>query len=275
MESGLTVGMWMAAAALLGIWMWRNGALRRLGPLPVRLSLGALFLTTVFCKSFGALALLAAGLAMLWAVRSFRTAIPVALLIAVTPLYLGFRLSGAWSGEDLAAAAGQTGGEERADSLRFRLKNDEILMAKAMDKKWTGWGRWGRSRIHDADGRDVSVTDGLWIITLGQFGLVGLVALTMSLLLPAILVLRRYPTRLWRQPLIAPAAGLSVILVLFMIDNLFNAMPNPLFFLAAGALTSACTQRVRSLDRTHRTPASPRGQPTLAAPILVRRSARA
>ena len=37
----------------------------------------------------------------------------------------------------------------------------------ALDRPVFGWGGWGRSRLHDDQGRDVSVTDGLCIISAG------------------------------------------------------------------------------------------------------------
>ena len=88
----------------------------------------------------------------------------------------------------------------------------------------------------DERGRDMAVTDGQWIITFGQRGLIGLVALTMIILLPPVLVFRRFPARRWNVAALAPAVALSVILVLYMIDNLFNAMVNPVFVLVAGGL---------------------------------------
>ena len=50
------------------------------------------------------------------------------------------------------------------------------MMDRASQRIWFGWGRFGRSRIFDEWGSDVSVTDGRWTITLGQFGLFGFVA---------------------------------------------------------------------------------------------------
>jgi hypothetical protein len=42
-------------------------------------------------------------------------------------------------------------------------------------RPFLGWGGYGRNRIFDEEGRDVSVTDGLWIILLGELGAVGFV----------------------------------------------------------------------------------------------------
>jgi hypothetical protein len=236
MENGLALGMWMCAASFIGFVLWKSGSLRWIRGASVGALLVVLTLTAVLCKSFGALALLATGELVYWLSLRFKTAIPVLCLIAAAPLYLGLRLTGAWSGESLAVASSQLSNEERADSLRYRLQNEELLVARAMQRPVSGWGRFGRFLVRDEAGRQLSIPDGLWVIMLGQFGLVGLAALPGVLLLPILLLLGRYPVRTWGHPLVAPAAGLAIVLTLFMIDNLFNAMSNPVFLLAAGAL---------------------------------------
>ena len=63
---------------------------------------------------------------------------------------------------------------DRAQSLEYRFDNEDILLRRASARPLFGWGRFGRSRVYDADtGKDLSVTDGRWIIDLGQFGLIG------------------------------------------------------------------------------------------------------
>jgi hypothetical protein len=65
---------------------------------------------------------------------------------------------------------------DRADSLQTRFENERQLLARAAERFFFGWGRWGRSRVYDRYGNDVSITDGRWIITMGQFGLFGFLA---------------------------------------------------------------------------------------------------
>jgi len=267
MENGLMLGMWMSAASFIGFVLWKSGSLRRIRGASVGALLVVLTLTAVLCKSFGALALLATGVLVYWLSQRFRTAIPVLCLVAASPLYLGLRITGAWSGESLAVASAQISNEERADSLRYRLQNEELLIARAMQKEITGWGRWGRFLVRNEEGRQLSIPDGLWVILLGQFGLVGLAALPGVLLLPILLLLRRYPVRMWGHPLVAPAAGLAIVLTLFMIDNLFNAMSNPPFLLAAGALAGLRRQNLL-FDRP-RIPSSRRAPPVHTGAVAL------
>src|SRR5207245_2594993 len=70
--------------------------------------------------------------------------------------------------------------ESRASSLEFRFVQEEELLKHAAERPWFGWGRYGRNRVYKEDwqgiGVDTSVTDGRWIITFGQFGIVGFLA---------------------------------------------------------------------------------------------------
>ena len=66
---------------------------------------------------------------------------------------------------------------ERAASLKYRFDQDQSLLEHASRRIVFGWGQFGRYRMYDEEsGKDVSVTDGRWIITLGAYGLFGFVA---------------------------------------------------------------------------------------------------
>ena len=101
---------------------------------------------------------------------------------------------------------------------------------KLIKKKWNEPGPLYRVV------KDRTITDGLWVITLGQFGLASLIALTVTLLLGAVIMLIRVPMRFWDHPMVAPAAALAVLLVLDMSDNLLNGMLNPVFILCLGGI---------------------------------------
>ena len=86
LESGLELGMWMTAASLVGIALWQSGAFRRLYGLKIRYVVGALLLTTLLCKSTGALMLLIFGVGLLMAARWFRHPWPV-FVAGMIPLF--------------------------------------------------------------------------------------------------------------------------------------------------------------------------------------------
>ncbi|MCL2645689.1 MAG: hypothetical protein FWD61_01635 [Phycisphaerales bacterium] len=265
MQHGLMVGMWMSMASMVGIWLWYTKALRKLWGMPVEWLMFAvavtttlckrpiealkklwimpvgwlmlyLLVTTVLCKSTGALALLAGGLGTLYFARRMHSSAVLWCLVACAPLYIGLRTSGLWSGENLITLTERWTNAERAESLEFRMHNENLLAAKAMQRPVFGWGGWGRNQVENDEGKDETVADGLWIITLGTTGLVGLTALTTMILLPVVLFLRRWPAKSWSQPAVAPAAVLAVMLALYMIDNILNAMINPIFVMTAGGM---------------------------------------
>ena len=99
-----------------------------------------------------------------------------------------------------------------------------------------GWGRYGRNRVYESElGRDVSVTDGEWIITLGIFGLVGFLLQFGLLAIPvfrASTALKYVESAQDRVYL----AALALILSINLVDLLPNSTLRPLTWLIAGAL---------------------------------------
>jgi tetratricopeptide (TPR) repeat protein len=59
-----------------------------------------------------------------------------------------------------------------------------------------------------------------------------------------VLTIRRFPVATWRDPQIGPVVALSLVLVLWMIDFLSNAMLNPIHALAVGALVAQSPVRL-------------------------------
>ena len=123
--------------------------------------------------------------------------------------------------------------EERAASLAYRFRNEDILLAHANEKPLAGWGGYGRNRVRDAEtGRDISTTDGMWIITIGTWGWVGYISQFGLLILPTIFLAARR-----RELEISYAtAGLALMLAANLLDMIPNATLTPLTWLIGGAL---------------------------------------
>ena len=237
MEHGLAVGLWMAMASLLGVWLVFSGVVKNILGLNAVACVVLLLITTVLCKSTGATILLATGLAVLFAGRYLRTRLVFVALLLIAPAYMAFRSSSVWDGSTIVALSKEWVGPDRAESLAFRIRNEDMLAAKAFQQPIVGWGRWGRARVYDETGRDISVTDGFWVITLGACGILGLTTVTLVLLLPASVLARRIPPVEWAKPQYAAPVAMGVMLGLYMIDNLSNAMINPIFILSAGGVS--------------------------------------
>lgn len=246
MQTGLMVGAWMMAATLSGVWLWNTGVIEQLWGIPVKWLVVTLLVTTVLVKSTGALALLAIGLVILFVVKWFRTPLLLLVLLVSISSYLYLGVTGNFPGDQIVPVVSRVSNEDRAGSLKFRFDNEEVLSQKARQKMIFGWGGWGRSRVYDEWGKDISITDSLWIITFGNTGVVGLISLTASMLLPVLGFLQRYPLSLWHNPKVAGASALVVLLPLYMADCLLNYMPNPVYFLTCGGIAGLVLDQRRT-----------------------------
>ncbi|MES2499987.1 MAG: hypothetical protein V4570_05600 [Pseudomonadota bacterium] len=124
---------------------------------------------------------------------------------------------------------------ERAGSLETRFINEEILLVRALEQPYFGWAGWGRNRIYDSTGRDITVTDGKWIIELGLNGIIGFVFYYLILLMP--LIYARKNIRYIQEPKDKVYfSALALILGICIIDSVPNTGMGPMHLLLAGAL---------------------------------------
>lgn len=252
LDSGLQLGMWMTTASVLGAWLWWTGVWRRTWRTNAGWWLLVLLGTTILCRSTGALLLLILGLGALALLKIARTRLGLLLLLLIAPTYIVVRSVGAAAWQPTVELAMHLDAD-RAQSLQYRFENEDLLSKKAMNRPWFGWGGWGRNRVYDDRGRDLTVTDGKWIIEFGKHGLFGLMSYFTLLLLPLALLMYRYPRRQLVSPPMAPILALSVAVVLFAIDCLPNSMTNPIYFAVAGGVLGAIGERTLSVsDRVSR-----------------------
>lgn len=236
MKHGLMVGTWMTTAALIGVWLWQTAGWRRVQGISIQVFVLPLMATAVLVRSTGATILLVLGLGVLMFTKWFRTRWIVFGLQGALVLYLFVRVTGIWDGASLVDLAEYTVGPSRAASLETRIDSDRILSARAWERPLFGWGHWGRNRAVDGATGGRAITDSLWVVIFGSHGLVGLLSMFLIIMLPPILFTRRFPVSLWIHPMTSPALVLSLVLVLWMIDNTLNAMINPIFLVIAGGL---------------------------------------
>ena len=235
MDTPFSVTMLMGMAALVALVMsrWRIGQ-RALG-VPLGPLAGVLVVMTVMCKVWSGILMMGTGVGVMLLSRTFNTRVLLIALLLVPPLYMVSRAAGRWSGEPVPALVAQLS-ERRADSFSVRLRHERMLADRAMQRPIFGWGGWGRWRVTDDRGRDVTRSDGLWVITLGRTGIFGLTSLTLILLLPLGMFVYKVPPALWNDPAAALMMAFALMPALHMIDNLPNAFPNPLFYMVAGGM---------------------------------------
>lgn len=230
---GLVVAFFCMTTVLAATALWRtNTRIAKIPPAGVAAYLGVVL---VFCRSLGALTY---GVVLAPLVRwaTPRTQFRVAVVLAAIALsYPMLRTMDLVPTRFLLETASSVSAD-RAQSLGVRFENEDILLAHAHERKWFGWGRFGRNRVYDEEsGRDVSITDGRWIIMLGTFGVFGFLA---EFGLLALAVFRAASALRFAEE---PAdrvylAALGVIVAINMIELLPNSTFSPWTWLLAGAL---------------------------------------
>ncbi len=127
---------------------------------------------------------------------------------------------------------------DRAQSMGVRFDNEHMLLDHSRNRFFFGWGTWGRNRVYDLEtGRDMTITDGRWVITFGQFGWLGFIAEFGLLALPVFRAMSAYKllkTKREMGMLCAHALLVGVI----MIDQLPNSSFAPWLWLITGILLS-------------------------------------
>ncbi len=237
MDHGLMTSMWMVLGVFLGSWLLYVGELpEKILSVPTRYMLMLLAFTAIMMQSVGSLVLLVIGLLVIYLSSKIKKPVLLIVMVAIPHLYVITRTTGIWDGTNLSGFVAEKFSADRAQSLQFRFDNETILIDKALQGTLFGWGGFGRSRVYDDKGRDISIADGLWIITLGQNGIYGLATLIIAIQVPVILFLMRIKAEYWKNREWAAPGVMAVFLAIYMIDNLLNAMINPIYMLFSGGL---------------------------------------
>jgi hypothetical protein len=232
LDNGLVASFFLMTAMCASVALWRIR--RRVSLLPAAWLPGYLGGVLLLCRSLGSLLY---GLILAPAVHFAkpRTLIRLAgLFVVISVGYPLLRTANLVPTDSMVQVA-QKISQDRADSLLFRFDHEKQDLDRALQRPYFGWGRFGRSRVYDEWGNDISVTDGRWIITLGQFGLVGFLA--EFGLLAASVIAAASAARHARSSADAILLGtVALIIAINMIDLLPNASLSPWTWLLAGTL---------------------------------------
>jgi len=254
MTHGLMVGFWMSMSALVAVVLWRQSGERRLGPLPMWAVATGLVVTSVLCKSSAAMAMLFGGLAALAAVDLLRTRAPLFALLVIPALWTFLRGSGLWDAQWLIDQLSLVASERGVDSFAYRVEAEGLLAEKAREQPIFGWGNFGRGIVAwDKGPNGFVVPDGLWIINFNTYGLVGLTSWLAIAVVPCIALLKRLGVKGARRPDSGAVMALLLVLMIYFVDCLLNAMVNPIFMLIPGAMAQLLS-RPRRRARVGRPP---------------------
>lgn len=228
---GLLVAIFCAMAITAAMARWRDAKSHQ----RTRAGLVAVYFVVLLllCKSVGAILLAAVFAPLIAFLRAKHIAAISAAASIMILLYPSVRSAGLVPTATISELTASLS-EDRAGSLGVRLLNEDQLLQRAAEKPIVGWGSWGRNRIYSPeDGKDLSTTDGAWIIMLGTWGWIGYLT-SFGLLCLGSARLFWHRKRL-ASISIAPAA-LCVLLAINLMDSIPNASIRPITWLFAGAI---------------------------------------
>jgi hypothetical protein len=253
LHHGLWLGIFLSGAVLATLGYLRAGNPQRKW---LFLTIAFWLLGTLFLsKNLGAflISLMLAPALLFFTVRiQLILAVVIAATVLLYPILRGADLIPVNRVVTFAASIEQ----DRARSLQFRLNNEDILLEKANQRPVFGWGGWGRSRVYDERGKDISTTDGRWIISIGNGGWIGYLA-SFGLLTSSIFLLA------WHQKkyeITLATSALCLVLAGNLIDLIPNAGLTPITWLIAGALFGRLEVQASSLLSTEDLSPNQRGR---------------
>lgn len=257
LSHGLWVAIFMAMAILSSLALWRltPTGLRPFDRLRWLVLAGVLLVVLLLAKTLGAFMItVALGVVVLFGGRRLvmLVAAGVAALVLLYPMARGAGLVPLDAVMNLAESVSA----DRAGSFRFRLDNEDLLLARANEKALFGWGTWGRGFIYNEWGNRTSITDGSWIILMNGFGWVGYLAQFGLLCVPLM--------RLAFQREVTPeAAFLAAVVAANLLDLIPNATLESITWLAAGAVAGSILPRGMATARVaaRRAPPARDGMP--------------
>lgn len=256
---GLALALFTAVAVLAALVLAR-ARIRVLGQKAglVAAYLGGLL---ALCKSLGpaVYAVVLAPVVFLTRPRTWvKLACAVSIVVCAYPLLRNHGLAPT----QLVSQAASAISADRSKSFQVRVENEGVLLAKANQKPWFGWGGWGRNRIYDNwTGQDISVTDGGWIIQFGCYGWVGYLSLFGLLAVALFKALRATDKEV--TPASITRGGLALLLGVYMADSIPNSTPLSLILILAGSIAS--TARARRMSLIKKSPPAARPVPERVA----------
>lgn len=244
LENGNQLGIWMATATLIAIWLWFKRIVSRVLNLPIAAVALSLLFTTLLCQSIGSIVLLLLLLPFVFFnQRTFPRAIAL-LMIAGILFFAGLRIANVISLRSLVrnnphahAAAGFLKRIGRG-SFGWRLAEDERQITIALKKPVLGYGEWNWWR------QGVFRPWSLWLLAFGMYGGIGLSALEALQMVPVIRVIW-FPFARSDIEAVNLRHALAASILMSALDNLLNSsMILPLLLVVGGMVRwkSAATE---------------------------------
>lgn len=229
---GLLVAFFTATTVLAAAALYKTQTrTMRLPPAGVAVWLSGGLL---FCKSLGSLVYAAVLVPVITFAKPHVQMWVAAALVSVALAYPILRTSDLFPTDAILDLAAEISTDRQA-SMKVRFDQEAMLLEHTASRIWFGWGRFGRGRVYDEWGKDITITDGYWIILISSFGLFGFFAEFGLLALAVYRAARalRYTKSLGGR---IHLAALALIVAVSVVDLLPNASISPWTWLLVGAL---------------------------------------
>ena len=229
---GLGLAFWLTTCIIAALALRKNKA--RIGVFSTSQAILYLMIVLILSKTWSALIYVFLAMFLLYKFiprKQIKWSLILVVVVMIYPLTKTFGLF-----PDKAIVSNiQQYSAERAESLDFRFKNEDILLARALQKPFFGWSGWGRSRVYHKDGSSASVTDGKWIIELGITGAVGFI-FSYALFFVILLYASRSMDYIEDPKQKVYFSSLAIMLAVCVIDSIPNTGMTAMHLLLAGAL---------------------------------------
>jgi hypothetical protein len=259
---GLIVALFAMMSMIAAVTLWRLQD--SFFKIPRVAIVGYLSIILILCKTLGAV-LYGVVVAPLVRFANPKLQISIAVIFVSVSLLYPILRSFDYVPTNIMVQAAEELSKDRAASLRFRFNNEDALLKHAFEKPSFGWGRFGRNRVYDESGRDMNVTDGHWVITIGQYGIFGFIAEFGLLSLGVLRAPRAIKfTRSTSDKILLSALALLVA------TNILDLLPNASLMPWTWLLTGALLGRTESLAALATRRADP--SPLLSPAIFSRKA---
>jgi hypothetical protein len=186
LEDGNQLGIWMATATLIAIWLWARRTADNILRIPISVVVIALLAVTLLCQSAGAIILLLALAPFVFVdPRHLSRTVSIVLVLGILS-FAGLRLANNYSIRTLVAenptvhATASFLKSIGRGSFGWRLIQDERHIDIALAQPILGYGQW------DWWAQGPARPWGLWLLAFGNYGSLGLAALECLLLIPVL-----------------------------------------------------------------------------------------
>ena len=248
LENGNQLGVWMATATLIAIWLWARKTASTIMGIPILIVAITLLVVTIFCQSTEALIMLFALIPFVFVdPRHLNRTVSIVLVLGILA-FAAFRIANFVSLRNLvkdnstAHAVSDYLKSIGKGSLEWRVDQDEQHIDHALEEPILGYGRWDWWKSGPLR------PWGLWLLTFGMYGSVGLVSLEALLLIPA---LRAVWFPLVRSDIAYTNMRhtLSAAVLISAVDSLLNsAVVLPLLLVIGGMTIWSSTDSLVELD---------------------------